>query len=493
MKQLVCEMCGGTDLIKKDGLFICQSCNAKYSVEEAKKMMVEGTVRIDNSHMIANYLQMAVNAYNSSNQVEAESYANKVIEIDPLNYQALLIKGKAAGWQSTLQNPRFPECISAFTTAIQNTPEDDVEDVTEEVKTEIINLSSALVSLRADRFAQWPDQEELDGFMSDISTIFSTIMAFLDTGVIIPISDILKPIATIINTSVVSAYQNVISTEYKSDRYPYPDEDDWQKLIQRIDFSIKLLETVINLCDDDDESNIQLYENLITLQRNAIDSCSYTSTYFDYHPESGMVSAFEAAVRRDGNFPDSKNSLYWSREYCLADTAKAIRRSSIATYEAKIKTIKDAINKKEAEEAQTRFDSYWATHSDERLNLEEEQKRLKTEIDALYASLNEPIASLNKDISDIPGNAEVACLEERIKKLTEEKSSLGIFKVKEKNALQDQINLAESDKRVIQARMDSAKKDIQSKIDSIKADIQKKVSPLQHRINTINTELKKAR
>ena len=47
MKQLTCEMCGGTDLLKQDGVFVCQSCGCKYSVEEAKKMMVEvsGAVR----------------------------------------------------------------------------------------------------------------------------------------------------------------------------------------------------------------------------------------------------------------------------------------------------------------------------------------------------------------------------------------------------------------------------------------------------------------
>jgi len=40
MKQLTCELCGGTDLIKQDGVFVCQNCGTKYSVEEAKKMMI---------------------------------------------------------------------------------------------------------------------------------------------------------------------------------------------------------------------------------------------------------------------------------------------------------------------------------------------------------------------------------------------------------------------------------------------------------------------
>ena len=46
MKRLTCEMCGGTDLVKQDGIFVCQHCGTKYSVEEAKKMMIEGTVDV---------------------------------------------------------------------------------------------------------------------------------------------------------------------------------------------------------------------------------------------------------------------------------------------------------------------------------------------------------------------------------------------------------------------------------------------------------------
>ena len=103
MKQLTCEMCGSTDLIKKDGVFVCQTCGCKYSVEEARKMMavgaveITGTVKVNNTGLIDSYLQMAENALNSSNNAEAESYANKILEIDPRNYQACFIKGKSSG------------------------------------------------------------------------------------------------------------------------------------------------------------------------------------------------------------------------------------------------------------------------------------------------------------------------------------------------------------------------------------------------------------
>lgn len=41
MKKIVCEMCECTEFVKEDGLFVCQDCGCKYSIEDAKKMMRE--------------------------------------------------------------------------------------------------------------------------------------------------------------------------------------------------------------------------------------------------------------------------------------------------------------------------------------------------------------------------------------------------------------------------------------------------------------------
>ena len=47
MKQIVCEVCGSNDLVKEDGCFICQYCGAKYSPEEAKRLIVEVNGMVD--------------------------------------------------------------------------------------------------------------------------------------------------------------------------------------------------------------------------------------------------------------------------------------------------------------------------------------------------------------------------------------------------------------------------------------------------------------
>lgn len=125
MKPLTCEMCGSTNILKQDGVFVCQSCGTKYSVEEAKKMMVEGVVniegkvKIDQSDKIPNLLSLAQNAIDSLNVDEAESYVNRILEIDCDNAQAWFIKMKAIGLSSSIDNLRVTEIISAGKKAIE--------------------------------------------------------------------------------------------------------------------------------------------------------------------------------------------------------------------------------------------------------------------------------------------------------------------------------------------------------------------------------------
>lgn len=96
MKQLVCEMCGGKDLIKQENVFVCQSCGVKYSVEEAKKMMVEiagtveikGKVAIDQSDILNNYIIRGNQFFEKKEYEKAESYYNKALDIDANNPDA---------------------------------------------------------------------------------------------------------------------------------------------------------------------------------------------------------------------------------------------------------------------------------------------------------------------------------------------------------------------------------------------------------------------
>ena len=94
MKVLTCEICNSTNLIKEDGVFVCQSCGTKYSVEEAKKMMIDGavevtgTVKIDTSSELTNLYEVARRAKDSNNNENALRYYDMILVKDPNSWEA---------------------------------------------------------------------------------------------------------------------------------------------------------------------------------------------------------------------------------------------------------------------------------------------------------------------------------------------------------------------------------------------------------------------
>lgn len=96
MKALTCEMCGSTNLIKQDGVFVCQQCGTKYSVEEARKMMVEGTVSVqgtvsvDNSQRLENLYILGRRAIQNKS-IEGVDYYKRILEMDPYSKEAIFM------------------------------------------------------------------------------------------------------------------------------------------------------------------------------------------------------------------------------------------------------------------------------------------------------------------------------------------------------------------------------------------------------------------
>ena len=180
MKQLTCEMCGSTDLVKQDGFFVCQTCGTKYSVEEAKKMMIEGTVevqgtvKVDDTSKVENYYVMAENAYSAGNKYEAETYCNKIIEIDSGNYKAWYLKGKAASWQSTLGKLRIEEAMQCFARSLQFVPsdKDDIRDqLKQEASIEFSELAKALLQICFDSFEENPSENNRNDIVANINRL----------------------------------------------------------------------------------------------------------------------------------------------------------------------------------------------------------------------------------------------------------------------------------------------------------------------------------
>ena len=126
MQKLICELCGSNDFTKDDqGFFVCDYCRTKYTPEQAKSMIVEGTVRVDRSGDVVNLLSLAQTALSSGSHREAFDYANRVLEIDPESSTAWYIKGASVGWLSTLQELRLKEMRHSFEHSIRNATDGD--------------------------------------------------------------------------------------------------------------------------------------------------------------------------------------------------------------------------------------------------------------------------------------------------------------------------------------------------------------------------------
>lgn len=470
MAVLVCDLCGGKIVMGSGGTGVCSNCGMEYSTERLREKLSEGGATVaapvaapqaDNSKMIENYLKMAENALSVENNEEAESYCNKIIEIDITNYRAWLIKGQAAGWQSTLRNPRLSESVSAFAKAIENAPEDEKEAVKEEAVDQITRLTNAMLSLRTDNFAKNPCEENKNFIISDWKEMTHILKQFFEaTGIFIDPTPAFDRVPTNINNAVVDAFDNVILPEYNGD--PNDPDDrankyEWQRFIEKTDYCIGLLGVAIAISKDD-KTKITCYKNAAHYQQTAIDSCSWKREYGSY------------------------GGSWWEKEWSLSESAKQLRRNKIAEYNAEIARLEnakkeeeraeeEAKRKAEEEEAKKRFEEYWAEHAEERKTLEEEA-----------ASLKKQVSELETELENVPEKAEKDEASKQLRSLLVKRESLGIFKIKEKKAIQEEIDTVSAKVKTLEGKVNAAQKAIREKID-----------PLNKRINEINNELTKAR
>ncbi len=108
-----CEVCGSNDLTKRDDLFVCDFCGAKYSLEAVRKMVMEGKVEVSGSisvnqtPKIKGLLQSALDDYEDSNYDSALAAVNEALLIDPYIPDALFLKSLLSDRKDTYQVQKF--------------------------------------------------------------------------------------------------------------------------------------------------------------------------------------------------------------------------------------------------------------------------------------------------------------------------------------------------------------------------------------------------
>ena len=405
MKRLTCEMCGSTDLVKQDGVFVCQSCGCKYSIEEAKKMMIEGTVevtgtvKVDNSATIANYIELAESALKGANGQSVLEYTNKALEVDPQNSRAWILQMQAFEKIAQLQNPRTSEVITAGKNAVQ--------------------------------FAKAEEKESIE------KQVYSYYLKYARTLLMVATNELND------NQRVRDVYKRLSSA------------------------SLSNALTAANDCMKADSNNITVYENIanegvnlvLSIPNDALERCS------DLWED---VETCAEQYQRETNALDERFRIYTNG---LTDSAKATRTLIKDQMTIKVKKAKEAVSVKQANERKARIEKYWGEHKSEWNMLTAKKESLQSNLDGLTDTLEK--IPIRHGGDELMGEIEK-------KKLA--KKNTGIFNLKEKKKLQEQIDALES---VLQKKQEECREESES--------ISKKVDEVMLLLEDVENELSKDR
>jgi len=173
MKQIKCELCGSVELIKQDGVYVCQHCGTKYSVEEAKKMMVDGVVevvgkvKIDNSEQVANLYQVARRAKDDNHADIAAKHYEKILADDPNSWEAVFYTVYFKAIQCRVGEipiaaTSIYNCTSTVLELIRDTVKDTAEQETAvcEVANRVLDISNAFYNNAVNAFYNIGSNEE---------------------------------------------------------------------------------------------------------------------------------------------------------------------------------------------------------------------------------------------------------------------------------------------------------------------------------------------
>ncbi len=162
IKVLTCELCGSTDLIKQNGVFMCQSCGTKYSLEDAKKMMNAcdtGSSGASMSDKLKNLYILARRAKNEGNSNNAAKYYDLILLEAPEDWEAIFygIYFKAYSCKISdivLAAQSVTNCLeNVINLIIKQVHNDEKINIYHELTDKIIQLSQMLGNVASNHFS----------------------------------------------------------------------------------------------------------------------------------------------------------------------------------------------------------------------------------------------------------------------------------------------------------------------------------------------------
>ena len=411
-----------------------------------------------------------------------------------------MIKGKAAGWQSSIQNNRLPETITAFINAVSYAPEDKKEEIRNETTAELTKLLLAMYQVYMKKMTQWPDSDTAKEAASMIDSMkMCAVMFKQKTNSVMDLVELSRAVAKESHDAYAAATPAIYRT-YKAKKYP--DKNEWSTFTSKLTSITMVVAAASDFLgnDVDDELAALLYDDLATANDELANSCGYLSQYFDFRVGELPAYAHQHVCdefRAKGFIPEPNENMVYAKLIELpAETKENCRRQAIQykNKAAQIRQRKQAEKeRKEKEAAKKRFDDYWNEHSDHKATLLKEKENLNAQLSEMINDHNKKNSELQKKLRAATDDTEIKNIDAQIKDFSTRLASLGIFKGKEKKALQGQIDMARRRKNTLSDVIATAKNNIQFQIDNENQEYERKIRPIRSNINVIDYELTRPR
>lgn len=480
MKKIVCEMCGSNDFVKKEGFFCCENCGTKYTVEEARKMMIEGTVEvtgtvsIDTSKKDSALLEVIKTAMDSRNYSEVYELSSQLLTNNATFWEAWFYKGAAACFVSA---DKYQETLTCFDKAYSICPDDKKESLKGKIVDSVVTVSEALVKHYCDIFQNNPSGNNAGKLMDNLGNSLEGIRSLQKkyNYSYVGIHNIEDHFVIYVYDSLNAAKQLADSkfgrdasdrTDYKFDIY-----------IDEVDSIIAAMSVILN--------NYSLRPESVEPYMRFFQKCIRSTTH---------ASSYVWSVGR-GKYVESK---------CL--TRNAVRERNKMwedTYAKKDRLVKLG-QEREMVYHKIKNKEYWEAHYEEYHKLCSDLEELKKqrqpytdEIDEIDKEINSTKESGSAKLQE---ELDLEEINEKIASTKQKISEKGLFDFKGKKPLKDELNILNKSYKSIYKKAKDARKAVDdittSKLSTLnvkKNKVLERCSDIDSKIKTINNELTKNR
>lgn len=371
MKAIVCEMCGSHELVKRDGLFVCEVCGTKYTLEEAKKLMIDGvvSVAIDTTKKEQDLLKIIETAYEAGNNSELYNMASKLVEMNPNLWQGWYYKGIGACYLSEHDLDRFNEGMTYFDKAIEICSDDDSDRLGELMGEDLITMVKYLFTSFCLKFQTNIDDDSQDN-MSEFLDVSFTMLDTLQEDDYYSYCEIYELKNKLVHQfyDTLQKAKDFSDAKFGNNRAQKTDSkyDVWYD--EQINISLCIEQLIqSDIRPQDFEPMLRFYTRVMT---DRMHSCSYDFYDGDYHRSSYISESGKRDIRkrikdivdkkheilskaneRETKYHVNRNEKYWaeheSEKNALLDR-KQKYSDEITPINKKIKEIDNTINEQKA-------------------------------------------------------------------------------------------------------------------------------------------------